>query len=328
MTVAINLLPDHPFTTADADEIGLHRDVRRRLVREGHLRHPMRGVYVAARLPDTVDLRAQCAALALPPQTVVADRSAAWLHGIDILDFAELGEPPQLEVVSVGGADRTRAAGTLGGKRDLRSDEIVMVHGVPVTSPLRTACDIACLRGRLRALATLDAFRRRFKLTIGDFLDMLPRYAGRRGVTQLREMVPRSSPDAESQPESWCRGIILDEQFPAPTPQVWVLLPDGCRVRVENAWEHLRIAVEYDGEEFHTETSDRVHDAERREALRRAGWIIIVVRKDGFSGPGREAWVAELTQAMAARQPAPQGKRLYARGPDNPAYRRRRRRTR
>jgi very-short-patch-repair endonuclease len=88
-------------------------------------------------------------------------------------------------------------------------------------------------------------------------------------------------------------------------------------VKVENAYERLRIAVEYDGEEFHSLDEDREHDEKRRDALRRAGWIIIVVRRDGLSGPGREAWLAELREAYADRAPSPLGKRTYARSPDS-----------
>lgn len=324
MTSTTHLLQADPFTVGEAEQRGLGRKDLHRLVLDGVLRHPIRGVYLGAEQPDDIDTRVACINLALPPHVVVSDRTAAWLHGIDILAYAELDEPPPLEVVSVGGRDRTQAAGTLGGKRDLRADEITEVGGIRVTTPLRTACDIACLRGRLRAFATLNEFRRKHGITRADLKRMLPRYTGRRGVIQLRELIPLTTPDAESQPESWCWLIIHDEQLPTPRPQVWVMLPDGQRCRVENGYEHLRIAVEYDGVEFHTATEDTDHDEIRREALRRNGWIIIVVRKDGFAGEARERWLRELRDALAERAPRPSPKRIYSRGPDNPMYRRRR----
>ena len=114
-----------------------------------------------------------------------------------------------------------------------------------------------------------------------------------------------------------------DEGFPMPAPQTWAWVPGWGKVKLENAYEHLRIAVEYDGEEFHTGDHDVSHDEDRREALRRAGWIIIVVRRDGLSGAGRERWLAELRAAFADRAPARPNKRRYSRGPDQRPRRRR-----
>ena len=92
-------------------------------------------------------------------------------------------------------------------------------------------------------------------------------------------------------PESWTRLEIIDEQLPAPQPQVWVFVPGYGLVRLDLGYEERKIAVEYDGEEFHSSDADRAADRARRTALRQAGWIVIVVRKDGFAGPAREAWL-------------------------------------
>jgi hypothetical protein len=143
---------------------------------------------------------------------------------------------------------------------------------------------------------------------------VLPRLAKRRGVIQLRELVPLTSPLPESMPESWTRMTIIDEQLPVPAPQVWVFVPGYGYVRLDLAYEELKIAVEYDGEEFHTSDEDKDADDARRAALRDAGWIVIVVRKDGFSGTGRDAWIRKLRQALAERLPSPTAKRIYSRG--------------
>lgn len=285
------------------------------MVATGEVKHLWYGVYVPGDWIDTPKSRALVAARVLPDHCVVSDRSAAWLHGIDVLDFAELDVPPPLEVVSVGGTP-TRRPGVLGGKRDLQADEIVRIGGVPVTSPIRTACDLACLRGRHRAIGALDAFREAFDLSAADLSAMLPRYRRRRGVLQLRELIPLSRRGRDSQPESWIALDIHDEGFPMPEPQVWSVVPGWGTVRMENAYEHLRIAVEYDGEQFHSDDTHLVHDRARRDALREAGWIIVAVRRDGFSGRGQERWLAELRTAFEDRAPVLLDKRRYARGPD------------
>lgn len=307
--------PDRPFTAAGALDLSITAGQLRRLVSSGQVKQILYGVYVPGSWADTPSNRARAAAAVLPAHCVVVDRSAASLHGVDVLDFAEHHVPPRLEVASVGGA-ATRRAGVLGGKRDLLPAEIMRIDGVPVTTPLRTACDIACLRGRHRAMATLDAFCEKHGLTTADYARMLPRYHRRRGVKQLRHLSPLARPGRDSQPESWVAIDISDEGYPMPAAQVWVHVPGWGSAKIENAYEHLRVAVEYDGEEFHSVERDVRRDEARRAALRAAGWIIIVVRRDGFSGAGRDKWIAEFKRAYADRAPVPVTKRIYSRGPD------------
>lgn len=321
--MAINdLLNGQPFTLAGAVTGGVSRDRVRSLIRNGEVRAVLHGVYVAASAPDDVGLRARAAQLVMPEHGVVCDRCAAWLHGIDILELAELDVTPALDVVSIGGKDGSHRTGVFGGKRDLRPEDVMTLDGIAVTTPIRTACDIACLRGRYRALATLDAFRRSFGISQEELGRMFPRYAGRRGCKQLRELVGLSTDQADSQLESWVRLMIHDDGIPMPAPQEWVLVPDWGWCRVENAYAHLRIAVEYDGEAFHSAAEDREHDRLRREALARLGWRIIVVRKDDLSATARTGWLRELRSDMALRTPPALDKRIYSRGPDAPSYRR------
>lgn len=317
--------PDMPFTAADALARGVTPDRLRWLVRCGVVKQLLYGVYVPGHWEDTPATRAAAAAHVLPPHCVVSDRSAAGLHGIDVLDYAELDVTPQLEVVSIGGATRTRRMGVLGGQRELLPDEVMTLGDILVTTPERTACDLGCLRGRHRAFGAIEAFRTKFDLSQASLKRLLPRFAGRRGVIQLRELIGLSRIGADSQPESWVAIDLHDEGFPMPAAQVWVQVPGWGRAKVENAYEHLRVAVEYDGEEHHSEEPDIAHDAARREALRAAAdWIIVVVRKNGFSGEGRVQWLAEFSGAYAGRAPWPTTKRIYARAPDQ-SYRGRRR---
>lgn len=295
--------PDTPFTLARADQLGISRGRLRQAVAAGVVRRVLTGVYSAADAQDDPAHRAAASRLVLPEAVVVSDHSAAWLHGIDTFDPAALDIPPLLEVVSTAEADRTRRVGVLGGKRTLLPEDLMVLDGIPVTTPLRTACDLACLRGRYAALAVLDAFMRTHGVTRRDYERMARRYAGRRGVRQLRELLALASPDAESPGESWTRMAIIDAGLPPPRPQHWVTVPGFGRVRVDLAYASLRIAVEYDGEEFHSSDEDREHDRRRRRALRDAGWIVIVVTKDDFAGEALDAWLHQLRRAIEERRP-------------------------
>lgn len=307
-------VPDHPFTADEAYTMGFTPTTLRWLARCGEIRHLLYGVYVPGSWPDDVGSRAAAAAHVMPRHAVVTDRSAASLFGIDVHDYAEIPEVPSLEMVSINGAQPSRRTGIRGGKRDLLPDEIMDLHGVLVTVPARTACDIACMLGRHRAIATLDAFRTKLDLTQHDFSRLLPRFVGRRGVIQLRELIPLSRTGVDSQPESWIRIDLHDAGYPMPEPQLRTFVPGWGMVRIENAYPELRMAVEYDGEEHHSEDEDREHDHQRREAARAAaGWHIVVVRRDGFSRRGNERWLSEFARIWAERAPGPAGKRRYAR---------------
>lgn len=316
--------PPGPFTAAHAQSLGINRVQLRTMLANGEVSELLHGVYGPPDWPDSQEAKARAASVVLPDHCVIVDRSAASIHGIDVLDYAELDLAPDLEVVSLAGRTRTRRDGIYGGERDLLPDEVMTIGGVRVTSPLRTACDIARLLGRHRAIATLDAFRGAFAITEPQLTRCLPRFRGMRGVTQLRELIPLSATGVDSQPESWLRIDMYDEGFPMPAAQVWVKdVPGWGDAKIENAYEHLRIGVEYDGPENHSTPEDVERDRVRRAALRAAGWIIIVVRRDGFSGAGRQEWVAALRAAFVERDPA--YRRRYAKAPGNFRPRRRHR---
>jgi hypothetical protein len=274
------------------------------LVRLGVLIRVLRGVYLLSGVALTLEARAACIGKVLPSHVVVCDHTAAWLLGVDCQPPAALDGPLDLDVVTVGGRDRTTRSGIHGGKRDVRDDEIWEVAGVRVTSPARTACDLACRRGRRQALAVLDAFMRECGLTRADYLAMLPRFRGRRGCTQLRELIQYADGRAESLRESWVRMEIIDAGLPVPEPQVWVPVPGHRRKRLDLAYRGRRVAVEHDGEEHHSEDEDVEADEERRDALRRLGWYVIVVRAEDFDGSRLERWLEELREQLALRSPS------------------------
>ncbi|ANH36720.1 hypothetical protein I601_0267 [Nocardioides dokdonensis FR1436] len=239
-----------PTTAERASALGWTRRRLQRALHDGRVRRVLRGVYVDASVPDSTALRAAAARLVLPARMVVCDRSAAWLHGVDHWEPSALDVPPGLEVVARDGT-RTRLAGTHGALRSLVADDGMVLDGVPVTTPLRTAADLACLHGRLGAAAVLDQFARAHGVTPEDLRCITGRFAGRRGVTQLRELGTDACGLLESPGESWVRRLVLDHQLPMPTAQVVVQLPEG-EFRLDLAYPRLRIAVEYDGEEHHS----------------------------------------------------------------------------
>ncbi len=99
------LLPlDRPFTRAMARAAGVERTSLERMLREGTVRRLVRGVYAAATAPDTISLRAGAVALAVGREAIAVDRTAAWVHGVDVT-VLPAEEPRPLEVLSPGRPD-------------------------------------------------------------------------------------------------------------------------------------------------------------------------------------------------------------------------------
>jgi very-short-patch-repair endonuclease len=291
------LFVGRPFTTADALSVGISAKTLRRLVREGTVRRLMAGVYVDSAAEETPELRAQAMVHVIDDNAVVCDRSAAWLHGVDVLGPEGLSSVPRLEVYRTGGQNRTRRTQCRGGKRTLSPDDVERVRGVPVTTPLRTAMDLGRFLRRYEAIGALDALMRVGGLTADDLRRELFRFRGARGVVQLRGLIERADPRSESMAESRLRLEMSDNGLPEPEVQ-WVIRNERGNVlyRLDLAYPDLMLAIEYDGRDFHTSPADRERDRRRREHLRRMGWTVLVLQAADVYGPAptaiRKIWAA------------------------------------
>lgn len=294
-------LPDHPFRTPDAARYGLSPKALRLAIDQAVIRRVFTGVVVRADVADSTLLRAQAAALVTSEYGVLCDRTAAWIHQIEVFRYAELDTIPRLETYVLRGHAPTDRRDCHGRTRDLLPEDWQLVGGVRVTTPRRTAVDLACTLRRREALAALDAFAREFGLTTEDLNRLLWRFRRRRGVVQARELVQLMDARAESRPESWTRLEIHDHGLPAPLPQFWITIDGRPAYRLDLAYPHARIAVEYDGEEFHTSPQDRARDEARRAWLRQHGWYVIVLTKHSFSEVALRIWTDELRRELAAR---------------------------
>jgi hypothetical protein len=245
-------------------------------------------VYAAAQAPNTIELRAEALRLVVPPTAVVTDRTAAWLHGIDLLPRSALVKEPALSVFLTPG-NRVKRLGVASGERRLLERDVMVVHGVRVTTPLRTACDLGRLLWRFDALAALDQFLR---LGVGheELLIEIDRFRGYRGVVQLRALAALADARAESVAESVLRLHWYEAALPRPEPQWWIFDDYGVgRFRLDLALPEARFAAEYNGEEHHSLPPDEEDDAVRLAWLtEERGWHIEVFTKVDLFVPGAD----------------------------------------
>lgn len=292
-------LPDRPFRYDELPGLGLTPHQLRALVDEGRVRRVLRGVYADAALVDDTRLRARAASLVVAPSAVICDRSAAWLHGVDVFEPGQKIGAPDLELVTPCSAARVRRLGTSAARRNFRGEDLMTIEGVRVTTPLRTACDLGRLRGRMGAFAALCMLGREQRFGAAEVQAALPHLKGLRGVVQLRELAARMTTRCESPREAWTLLAILDAGLPRPEAQVELVLEGYGAVRLDFAYRLVRIVIEYDGEDHHSLPEDRKRDARRRAALREAGWIVIIVRRNDFVGAALDRWLGEVRGALA-----------------------------
>lgn len=294
-------LPAHPFTASGLPELGLTPRQLRQAVEEGRARRLLRGVYVAADIEDSVELRTAALALVVGDAHVIVDRTAAWLHGVDTFGLAELRAGPPIECCVLRGSTRTRLDGVRGRTRDLRPDDVERRGDLCVTTPLRTALDLGCHLRRREAFAAICGLARGHAIDAAQLRAGADRFRRRRGVLQLRELIPLLDTRLESAREAWTLLAIRDAGLPAPEPQLWVEVDGVATYRLDLAYPAHRVCVEYDGFEAHEQTEEqRRYDAARRAWLRAHGWKIIVVRLGDFTGTHLDGWLTELRSALAS----------------------------
>ncbi|MFB1295204.1 hypothetical protein ACAG24_006805 [Mycobacterium sp. pW049] len=234
-------------------------------------------VYLAAGTEPTAVSKARAAALWTGGEGIVAGRSAGALHGSK---WVSANAPAEVLW------DNRRAPRGLHVWSDsVGADEVQTIGGIRVTTPERTALDIARRYPRKRAVAAIDALARATRMKIADVELLADRYKGRRGIRQAREIVNLVDPGAESPQETYLRLLVMDHDFPPPQTQIPVY--DECGVLVaelDMGWEDMMIGLDYEGD-HHRQTRYAFNKSIRRhDAVTGLGWTDIRVTSSDTDG--------------------------------------------
>lgn len=293
---------DRPFTTAMAHAAGLSRKQLDGLVARGYLWHPLRNAYVATQVPDSLGLRSRIVALVVPEGCFVCDRTAAWLHGAPtaLAPNEHLSVPP-ISCFRPTDEGRLRNGLTDSGERAVAAYDLMVVNGVLVTTPLRTALDLGRLQPtRDLALSGMDAMLHHCDVCPEELLASIARFDRQRGVVQLRALAPLADGRAESPGESALRLRWHDAGLPRPELQIPIIEDGRVIFRLDLGLEELRFAAEYDGEEWHSSPGQIRHDRRRRGILTaNGGWLIEVFGRKHVYGLRQDA---DLRLAAAFKQ--------------------------
>jgi len=251
---------------------------------DGRIRRVARGLYVDARRRDSRELRLEAVRLVAPDHAVACNETAAWLYGIDAFKPSEQHLLVPSFVVRHG-TSRIRRPEVRCRQADLALDDVDRVGGVWVTTPERTAMDLLRSLYRPYALSAADAMVGAQLLRDEDLIQRAFELKGYRGIVQARELSLLVDGQSASPGESWMRLRLLDAGLPRPVCQFEVVDRFGRRRFLDSAYPEVKVGVEFDGREFHTDAHDREHDADRRNYLTTVlGWHIVVATTETIFG--------------------------------------------
>jgi hypothetical protein len=236
-------------------------------LKTGNLERIWQGVY--CRGEPTDELRLRGLDLSCGTAVPVCLGTAAALHGFDT------EQPADFHVLSPPGSRLRSADGLVVHRRN--GAPLVIVGERRATSAAWTAVEVARSLRRPRALATLDAALRSGNCSRPELWRAVIEQAGRRGIVAVRDLIPLADGLAESPMESEARLAMIDAGLPIPTLQFEIIDGDGQLRRLDFAWPDQRVAVEYDGVDWHSGADAMRRDRKRAAALLDVGWVVVAI---------------------------------------------------
>lgn len=246
-------------------------------------------IYLPAGAEVTAATRAHAAWLWSRRRGVLAGQSAAALHGAKWVNSVK---PAELIY-----DNRHRPVGIRTWADQLAQDEVEVIRGMRVTTPARTALDLACRYPVDAAVAAIDSLARATKMKMADVELLAHRHRGRRGIRKARAVLNLVDAGAESPRETWLRLLLIRAGYPRPTTQIPVYDEYGVLVAVlDMGWEDIKVAADYDGD-HHRDPVRFNKDIRRHDEITDLGWIDVRVTGRDTEGAIRQ----RIAKAWAQR---------------------------
>lgn len=267
---------DAGFTVAQ----GRSQGVTRARTRSGDLVAPTSGVripgelMVADSMVEAFRARCRAFALVLPEPWAYSHLTAARLLGLPVAQFWSPEEP--LHVVRPTWLSAVRRRGTVH-HRGLEHRGVVTRHGLPLTGPADTWCDVAAglsLEERV-VLGDATVNEESSGIPLADLTEAVTRRARETGVRALREALPLVRTHSLSRRESLVRLAMHRRGLPEPELNVDVLDGlGGWLARPDFVWRRQRVIAEYDGEQHRQDLRQWRRDHVIRADLVAEGWRV------------------------------------------------------
>jgi hypothetical protein len=313
-----------PFHRREAAAAGISR----RTLRGPEFERRRRAVYCAtASNPCVPRFRIAEVCADLPDGAVVGGWAAAWLHLAagprphraarpDLASFFTglaadgslrpllLCAPPETRIARRAGVQVFRSA--------VPDSERSEVAGFPLTTPTRTAFDLARLFSWEKAVVALDLLRSGLGLDLESLQALCGERRGWRGVNQVRRALQASEAGVESPQETRLRLAWAAIGLPRPACNVGVGTVAGVFVaRVDLLDVRAGVVGEYDGV-VHAASAARRADAVRQERLEDLGLVVVRATADDLrTRADRLAWCRRLVAAYRRAEQQPSSSRQW-----------------
>jgi Protein of unknown function (DUF559) len=244
----------------------------RRLTRGGYVPASL----VTAQLGDRAGEHAVLAAaiLAVTPAAVASHRSAALIHGLDLLS-RETGETVAVTRPPGGTSSRTGRPGICLHIAALPDGHVTTRRGLPVTSVARTVIDLARTSSFMAGVVVADSALHTKQTSKAELLSVSTACAGWRGIQTARQVAAFCDARPESVLESVSRVVFADRGLPPPELQVWVGNETEMIGRADFLWRAYRTVAEADGAIKYADPSRAMAQLERDARLRAAGFEVV-----------------------------------------------------
>jgi hypothetical protein len=230
----------------------------------------VRDVYLPSSVAVTHFLRCRAASLIIPDGAAITGRSAATVLGVPLASPWSSVEVVVSEEHRFGPVRGLRVRRVVAGKV-----EHVEHDGVPVVAPARMALDLGMRTNLVEAVADLDQVLRAGLVDEDDLTRFLAK-SHERGVRRARRAFSFSDPRARSREETRLRLLLVLAGL-WPVPQYQVCDAFGFVARAGLAFPLQKVTVEYDPAQ-HADAEQATCDRMRRNALRAAGWRVMLLR--------------------------------------------------
>lgn len=263
-------------------------------LRSRRFRRVFPDVYLPSALPLDLAARSAAAHLLFSGRGVLAGYSAA-----ELLNVACAPADAPAEVTVSGEHVRTHPGLVVHRDRLAPRDVRTLPTGVTVTTPVRTAYDLARWQELVEGVVAVDALAGRFGFRPSALLDRRDRHPRGRGHRRLTSVVELAEPMSESPMETRLRLVLVLRGLPRPAVQHPVADRRARTIAcLDLAYPAAHIGIEYEGE--HHWSRDRVlRDARRYTRLVDLGWRIFrFTAADVYRSP--DVTAVQITRALAS----------------------------
>ncbi|SDE51064.1 endonuclease domain-containing protein [Pseudonocardia oroxyli] len=261
--------------------------VRAGLVTRRHLEGPrfvrvFPDVHVPAGGALDLRLRSHAAYLHMQTRGVLSGYAAAALHGAACAPTVDV-----LPDITVPGGGFRAPDGLRLHRETLSEGEVIEIDGLAVTSPERTAFDLARWAASLNeAVAAVDRLANVARFPPAAILRLNERHPAMRGCARLPEVVDLADHRSGSRPETLLRLLLVQSGLPRPELQ-WVVQDVVAKeaVWVDLAYPRQQVGIEYEGAP-HVEAAQVLRDIARTTMLTDKGWRMLrFTKNDVFRRP-------------------------------------------